>query len=173
MEKITFFFEKKKGEKEREEEEMKALKEGEKEFSLLRTTFVSFSLSLFLRILTPRLQLTSPLKRKKQIRWFSSVVEHWSCKPGVPRSNLGISFVFFFLEAKWCACVGGWVCGGGGCGERRKRLTFSLHHVVTFFILLAVAPSAITLVTALLLALPPSHQDPRRRRLERCHDGRG
>ena len=52
MEKITFFFEKKKGEKEREEEEMKALKEGERDFSLLRTTFVSFSLSLFLRILT-------------------------------------------------------------------------------------------------------------------------
>ena len=117
MEKITFFFEKKKGEKEREEEEMKALKEGEKEFSLLRTTFVSFSLSLFLRILTPRLQLTSPLKRKKQIRWFSSVVEHWSCKPGVPRSNLGISFVFFFWKPSGVRVwVGGWVGGGGvGC----------------------------------------------------------
>lgn len=171
MEKITFFFEKKKGEKEREEEEMKALKEGERKNSPFFGRLSSLSLFLSFSAFSPRLQLTSPLKRKKQIRWFSSVVEHWSCKPGVPRSNLGISFVFFFFEAKWCACVGGWVCGGGG--ERRKRLTFSLHHVVTFFILLAVAPSAITLVTALLLALPPSHQDPRRRRLERCHDGRG
>ena len=48
MEKITFFFEKKKGEKEREEEEMKALKEGRErilpssdDFRL----FLSFSLS--------------------------------------------------------------------------------------------------------------------------------
>ena len=53
---------------------------------------------LFHLLSPPRLQLTSPL-RIKNIRWFSSVAEHWSCKPGVPRSILGISFSFLRFGA--------------------------------------------------------------------------
>ena len=133
MEKITFFFEKKKGEKEREEEEMKALKERERKNSPFFGRLSSLSLFLSFSAFSPRLQLTSPLKRKKQIRWFSSVVEHWSCKPGVPRSNLGISFVFFFFEAKWCACVGGWVCRGVERGERDSLFRFIMLLLFSFY----------------------------------------
>ena len=136
MEKITFFFEKKKGEKEREEEEMKALKERgrERNFFFLSSDdfrlFLSFSLS---SAFSPRLQLTSPLKRKKQIRWFSSVVEHWSCKPGVPRSNLGISFSFFFGSQVVCVC--GWVGVWGRGGVERERETHFFVSSCCYFFL--------------------------------------
>ena len=133
MEKITFFFEKKKGEKEREEEEMKALKEGERKNSPFFGRLSSLSLFLSFSAFSPRLQLTSPLKRKKQIRWFSSVVEHWSCKPGVPRSNLGISFVFFFLKPSGVRVWVGGCVGGVERGERDSLFRFIMLLLFSFY----------------------------------------
>lgn len=98
---------KKRGRREEREKIDESFERGREFFELSRSRRLCLFLFLSHSLIT---SFTAHFTaREAKIRWFSSVVEHWSCKPGVPSSTLR-NQLLFFLEAE-----------GGWGGEREKR----------------------------------------------------